>query len=164
MIGKKVTAALNLQMNREFYNSRLYLSMATYFHSINMEGAARWMELQAQEETGHAMRLYKHLLERGARVTVAAIEAPPTKWESPLAAFEAAYEHECKVTKEFDEHVALAQAEKDNATLNFLQWFVNEQVEEEASVDSVIQSIKMAKNAPGANFMIDRMLAQRGQG
>jgi ferritin len=134
VIGKKVTQALNLQMNREFYNSRLYLAMAAYFHAINMEGAAHWMEHQSQEENGHAMRLYKHLRERGARVLLAAVAAPPAEWDSPLAAFEAAYAHECKVSKEFDEHVALAQAEKDNATLSFLQWFVNEQVEEEASV------------------------------
>ena len=164
MIGKKTAKALNLQMNREFYNARLYLSMATYFHSLNMEGGAQWMELQAQEETGHAMRLYKHLVDRGARVVVAAIEAPPTKWDSPLAAFEAAYEHECKVTKEFDEHLELARAQKDNATVSFLQWFVDEQVEEEASVDAVIQKMKLAKNAPGAIFMIDRMLAARAQG
>jgi ferritin len=163
MINKKVTEALNLQMNREFYNSRLYLSMAAYFHSINLEGAARWMELQSQEETGHAMRLYKHLQDRGARILLSAIEKPPTEWDSPLAAFEAAYKHECMVTREFDEHIELALAEKDHATVNFLQWFVNEQVEEEASVDAVIQKMKMTKNAVGTMFMIDRMLGQRGQ-
>jgi len=163
MIGDKVAEALNVQMNREFFNSRLYLSMAAYFESLNMEGAAHWMQLQAQEETGHAMRLYNHLRERGARILVSAIEAPPAEWDGPLAAFEAAYEHERKVTREFDEHVALAQAEKDNATLNFLQWFVDEQVEEEASVDAVIQKMRLAQGAPGATFMIDRMLAQRGQ-
>jgi ferritin len=163
MIGDKVAEALNLQMNREFYNSRLYLAMAAYFHAINMEGAATWMEAQSQEETGHAMRLYKHLQERGARILLSEVEAPPTEWDSPLAAFEAAYEHECKVTREFDEHMELARAEKDNATLIFLQWFVNEQVEEEASADAVIQKMKMAKGAPGAVFAIDRMLAQRAQ-
>ena len=163
MIGTKVSEALNLQMNREFFNARLYLAMAAYFESINMEGAAHWMELQSQEETGHAMRLYRHLKERGARILLSEVPAPPTEWDSPLAAFEAAYEHECKVTREFDEHVELAHAEKDNATLNFLQWYVDEQVEEEASVDAVIQKMQMAKKAPGALFMIDRMLAQRGE-
>lgn len=78
------------------------------------------------------------LEERGARIRLEQVDAPLTEWDSPLAAFEAAYEHECKVSREFDEHVALAQFEKDNATLNFLQWFVNEQVEEEASIDAVI--------------------------
>ncbi len=162
MLGKKMEEAFNLQMNREFYNSRLYLSMATYFHSIKMEGAVKWMELQAHEETGHAMRIYDHLKERSGRVLLSAIEAPPTEWESPLAAFEAAYGHECRVTQEFDEHMALATGEKDNASIIFLQWFVNEQVEEEASADAVVQKMKMAQGAPGGMFMIDSMLAQRG--
>ncbi|NLW49621.1 MAG: ferritin [Candidatus Brocadiaceae bacterium] len=162
MIGQQVTDALNLQMNREFFNARLYLAMAAYFESLSLEGAAHWMQLQSEEETGHAMRIYDHLRERGARIRLTGVEAPPVEWESPLAAFEAAYEHECKVTGEFDEHVALATAEKDNATLIFLQWFVTEQVEEEASVDSVVQKLRMAKESPGALFAIDRMLGQRG--
>lgn len=162
MISAKISQALNLQMNREFYNSRLYLSMATYLHSLNLSGAAHWMEVQAQEETGHAMRLYKHLLERGARVIVETIAAPPQKWDSPLAAFQDAYQHECAVTKEFDELVALARSENDNATEIFLQWFVTEQVEEEDSTDSVVQKFLLADKAKGgALFMIDRMLGER---
>ena len=163
MIGKKVTEALNLQMNREFFNARLYLSMGAFFHSINMEGAASWMELQSQEEMGHAMRLYKHLQERRARILLSALDEPPREWKSPLAAFEAAYAHECKVSREFDKHLELAAAEKDNATISFLQWFVNEQVEEEAQVDAVAKMLRMAKDAPGATLMIDHMLAQRGK-
>jgi ferritin len=164
MIGKKVTAALNLQMNREFYNARLYLAMAASFHSINLEGAAAWMEAQSREETGHAMRLYRHLQERGARILLAAVEAPPTAWDSPLAAFEAAYQHECKVTREFDEHLELAHAEKDNATISFLQWFVNEQVEEEASVDAVVQKLRMIGDHASALLMLDRALGERKPG
>jgi len=164
MIGEKVTAALNLQMNREFYNARLYLSMAAYFHSINLEGMAHWMEAQSREETGHAMRLYEHLRERGARIRLAAVETPPIQWDSPLAAFEAAYEHECKVTREFDEHVELARGQKDNATLNFLQWFVNEQVEEEASVDAVVQKLKLIGDHHSGLFMLDRALGERKAG
>ncbi len=161
MISEKVTEALNLQMNREFFNSSLYLAMAAYFDSINLEGATVWMEKQAEEEREHAFRLYNHLKERGARVTVEAVKAPPREWDSPLAAFEAAYEHECTVSREFDEHMALADSENDNATKSFLQWFINEQVEEESSVDSIIQKLKMVKDAPGGIMIIDRMLAQR---
>ena len=161
MIGKKMTDALNLQMNREFFNNRLYLSMAAYFESLNMPGAAQWMAVQAHEETGHAMRLYSHLRERGASILLAALEAPPTQWDSPLAAFEAAYEHECKVSRQFDEHMALAQAEKDYATVNFLQWFINEQVEEESSADGIVQKIKMIGDHRGGLFMLDRMLGER---
>ncbi len=161
MIPEKVAQALNVQMNRELFNSSLYLSMAAYFDSINLEGATAWMEKQAEEEREHAFRLYNHLKERGARIKVDTVEAPPAEWDSPLDAFEAAYEHECRVSREFDEHMALADAEGDYATKSFLQWFIDEQVEEEASVDSIIQKLKMAKDAPGGLMMIDRMLAQR---
>jgi len=164
MIGKKMTDALNLQMNREFFNARLYLSMAGYFESLNMPGAAQWMMAQSQEETGHAMRLYGHLRERGARIMVSALDAPPETWDNPLAAFEAAYEHESKVSREFDEHYALAQDEKDNATIIFLQWFITEQVEEESSVDEIIQKLKMAGEHRGSLFMLDRMLGERTAG
>ena len=161
MISKKMADALNQQMNEEFYNARLYLSMATYFYSINLEGAAPWMEKQAEEETGHAMRLYKQLNERGARISIGAVKAPPTQWASPLAAYEDAYKHECSVTKAFDALVDQAQKAKDNATQIFLQWFVTEQVEEEASVDAIVQKLKMAGSSTGALMMIDRMLAAR---
>lgn len=161
MIGKKMTQALNLQMNREFYNGRLYLSMAAYFESLNMPGAAHWMEIQAQEENGHAMRIYNHLRERGARIMINALQAPPAEWETVLAAFEAAYAHECQVSREFDELLALAQAEKDNATISFLQWFVNEQVEEEASVDQIVKRLKMIGDYKGGLFMLDHLLGER---
>ena len=161
MIGKKMAEALNAQMNAEFYNSRLYLSMATYFHSINMDGAMKWMEAQAREETDHAIKLYEHLKERNARLLLSAIDAPPTEWDSPLAAFEAAYGHECGVAARFDELMALATQEKDDATAGVLQWFVDEQVEEMASTDAVVQKLKMAQDAPGGLPMVDRLLGER---
>ncbi|MGI6355360.1 MAG: ferritin [Lentisphaerae bacterium] len=162
MINDKMTKALNVQMNKEFYNSRLYLSMATFFHDINMDGAASWMEKQAEEETEHAMKLYNYLKDRGARILLTEVPAPPTSWASPLAAFEDAYKHECDVTKEIDDLVELARSLKDNATLNFLQWFVDEQVEEEASTDAVVQKLKMASQGGHcALFFMDRMLGER---
>lgn len=162
MISKKIVDALNLQMNREFFNARLYYAMAGYFDSLNMPGATAWMEKQAEEENGHAMRFYAHIKERGGRVAISELSAPPLDWDSPLAAFEAAYEHECRVSREMDEHWELAEAEKDNATRVFLQWFVEEQVEEESSVDEIVQQLKRVGDAPGGLFMIDRMLAGRG--
>lgn len=164
MLGKKMANTLNVQMNREFSNARLYLSMAAYFESLNLSGAAQWMATQAQEETGHAMRIYGYLRERGARILLTALEAPPTEWGGFLPAFEAAYEHECKVSRQFDELLALAQAEKDNATTIFLQYFITEQVEEEASVESIIQKIKMIGDHKGSLFMLDRMLGERKAG
>lgn len=161
MISDKMVDALNAQMNNEFFNSRLYLSMATYFIETNLDGAAHWMEKQAEEETEHAMRIYEHLKERGARILLSEIPKPPTNWNSPLHAYEDAYKHECDITEAFDKLVEMAQELKDYATLNFLQWFVDEQVEEEDSVDSVVQKLKMAGDAPGALFFVDRMLSER---
>lgn len=161
MISDRMEDLLNRQMNREFFNSHLYLSMATYFYDINLDGFAHWMEKQAEEETEHAMRLYAQLQERGARIKVGCVEAPPLEWSSPLAAFEDAYAHECKVSGEFDELVEEALALKDYATLNFLQWFLEEQVEEEASVDEVVQKLKMAGNSPGALLMLDKKYGAR---
>ncbi|HQL87744.1 MAG: ferritin [Lentisphaerae bacterium] len=161
MINDKMAKALNEQMNKEFYNSRLYLSMATFFHDINMEGGAKWMEKQAAEETEHAMKLYNYLKDRGARILLTEVPAPPTSWASPLAAFEDAYKHECDVSKEIDDLVEMARTLKDNATLNFLQWFVDEQVEEEAITDAIVQKLKMASKGSGALFFMDRMLGER---
>ena len=98
MISNKMRDALNGQVNAEYYSSYLYLSMSAYFQSLNFKGFAHWMRVQAQEELGHSLKLYDYVVERGGRVTLKAIEAPPTEWASPLKAFEVAYEHERKVT------------------------------------------------------------------
>lgn len=161
MIGKEMEEALNDQINAELYSAYLYLSMAAYFESQNLSGLASWMRVQTQEETAHAMKIYDFINERGGRVVLKAIDQPPREWKSPLAAFKAAYEHEQLVTGRINDLVDLAIKEKDHATNAFLQWFVNEQVEEETSVDSVVQNLKMAENAPGALFMVDRELGQR---
>lgn len=161
MISKKMEAALNDQINAELYSAYLYLSMVAYFESANLCGFATWMRAQTQEEVMHAMKIYDFVNERGGRVLLGAVDAPPTEWDSPLAGFEAAYKHEQLVTGRINDLVNLAVEEKDHATNAFLQWFVNEQVEEEMSVDNVVQQLKMAENAPGAMFMIDRELGQR---
>jgi ferritin len=119
------------------------------------------MRVQTQEEVSHAMKIYDFVNERGGRVLLQAIEGPPTKWKSPLAVFEDAYAHEQKVTGLINNLVDLAIKEKDHATNSFLQWFVNEQVEEEASADEIVQQLKMMEDAPGGMFMLDRELGQR---
>jgi len=143
MIKEKIQDALNKQINAELYSSYLYLSMSAYFESINLKGCANWMRVQTQEELVHAMKFYDYLIERGGKVILSSIESPPTEWPSPLAIFEQAYQHEQKVTGLINGLVDLAIAEKDHATNNFLQWFVSEQVEEEASADEVAQKIKL---------------------
>ena len=161
MISKKMEEALNGQVNAELYSAYLYLSMESYFKSLNLNGSAGWMRVQTQEEVAHAMKIYDFINERGGKVVLKAIEGPPTKWDCPLAVFEAVYVHEQKVTGLINELVDLAIKEKDHATNSFLQWFVNEQVEEESSADEVVQQLKMMENAPGGMFMLDRELGQR---
>ena len=161
MIKERIQDALNEQINAELYSSYLYLSMSAYFESINLKGFASWMRVQTQEELLHAMKFYDYLIERGGKVVLSSIESPPTEWPSPLAIFEQAYQHEQKVTGLINELVDLAIAEKDHATNIILQWFVSEQVEEEASADEVVQKIKLMGDARGGIFMLDRELAQR---
>jgi len=161
MISKKMAEALNGQINAEFYSAYLYLSMEAYFESEDLPGFANWMRAQIQEESMHAMKIYDFVNERGGRVLLKSIEQPPTEWESPSAAFEAAYKHEQKVTGLINDLVNLAIEERDHASNTFLQWFVNEQVEEEASVNEVVQKLKMINNAPDRQLLIDRELGQR---
>ena len=161
MLSEKMQKALNGQLNAELYSAYLYLSMSAYFESLNLAGFANWMKVQAQEETVHAMKFYAHINERAGRVKLGAVEAPGLEWDSPLAVFEAAYEHEQKVTGLINGLVNIAKGETDHATEIFLQWFVTEQVEEEASADAVVQQLKLVGDAPGGLFMLDRELGQR---
>ncbi|MCD4823599.1 MAG: ferritin [Phycisphaerae bacterium] len=161
MLNRKIEEALNDQFNFEMYSANIYMSMAAYFDSINLTGLAGWMKIQYQEEMFHTMKFYDFINDRGGRVVMTALDAPPTDWATPLAAFENALAHERIVTGRINNMVTLAMEEKDHATVNFLQWFVAEQVEEESSVDAVIQKLKLMADAPGGLFMLDRELGQR---
>lgn len=161
MVNQKIQDAFNEQINAEIYSSYLYLSMAAYFASINLEGFATWMRVQAQEELIHAMKFFDYLKERGGVVNLKAIDGPPTRWDSPLAAFQEAYRHEQKVTSLINNLVDISIQERDHASNAFLQWFVTEQVEEEASADAVVQNLKLAGDHGGGLFMIDRELGTR---
>lgn len=161
MLKEKIQEALNKQLNAELFSSYLYLSMSAYFESINLKGFAHWMRVQTQEELVHVMKYFDFLIERGGKAILSSIESPPTEWASPLAVFEHAYQHEQKVTGLINDLVNLAISEKDHATNNFLQWFISEQIEEEASADEVVQKIKLMGDASAGLFMLDRELAQR---
>ena len=161
MIPKKMEEALNGQLNAELYSAYLYLSMAAYFESVDLAGFANWMRIQNREEQFHAMKFYDYIIERGGRVTLRRIETPPSDWDSPLAAFEATLEHERKVTGLINDLVYLARQEKDNASEIFLQWFVNEQVEEEDNVSKGLGQLKLIKDSPQALFMMDKEMGQR---
>ncbi len=161
---KELQDAFNEQINAELYSAYLYLAMAAQFEDMNLTGMAAWMKVQAREETGHAMKFYAHLVDRAARVALKAIAAPPAEWKTPLAAFQAAYKHEQKVTGLIDKLVKLARKHGDTAAEVFLQWFVTEQVEEEASVDEVVQKLTQVQDSPNGLFMMDQALGRRGAG
>lgn len=161
MLSKKIENAINKQINAELWSAYLYLSMSAHFESINLGGFANWMRVQAQEEVSHAMKFYNHVIERRGRVTVAAIAAPPVNWKSPLNAFEDAFKHEQKVTAMINDIANMAVAEKDHATANMLQWFIDEQIEEELSTDAIVQKLKMIGTNTGGLYMLDRELSQR---
>lgn len=161
MISSKMTKTMNKQATAEFYSAYLYLQMAAYFESLNLKGLANWMRVQKLEEQVHGMMFFDHIVERGAEVKLGAIDAPPPKWDSPQAVFEAAYQHEVKVTGMINNLVDIARAEKDHASDAFLQWFVTEQVEEESSTLTVAQKLKLIGKDSSGLFMLDRELALR---
>lgn len=161
MLSEKMVKALNGQLNAELYSAYLYLSMASWLQEINLPGFVHWMECQATEEMTHAGKFYKFITERGGRAVMAPIDGPPTDWNNPVELFEAVLAHERKVTGLINDLVDLAIEERDHATNNYLQWFVAEQVEEEASVDEVLQQLKLMGDAQGGLFMLDKQLAAR---
>ena len=158
---ERMEEALNKQLNAELYSAYMYLSMTAWFEAMNLDGFASWMKAQALEEVEHAMKFYNFINERGGRVRLMPIEGPPTDWDSPVDVFEAAYKHEQYVTSLINDLVNLALEEKDHATQIFLQWFVTEQVEEEASFSAILEKLRMVGESPGPLFMMDRELGQR---
>jgi len=161
MISEKMVKALNDQINAELYSAYLYLAMSADFKSKNLEGFANWMRVQTKEEMAHAMKFFDFIVERLGKVELEAIKKPQAGWPSPLAMFEAAYKHEQFITDKINKLVELAQSEKDHAMESFLKWFVDEQVEEEASADKIVQQLKLVKDSAGSLLMIDHQLAKR---
>lgn len=161
MISKKMITAINAQINKEFYSEYLYLSMQAWFADQNLEGMAKWMDAQGKEERLHVMKFFNYLIDRGAKVKLTAIDAPPVDFDNPLKVFNMALDHEKLITKSIDELMDLAIKDKDHATRSFLQWFVDEQVEEEASMDRIVNMLKMVGGDGQGIMMIDRELGQR---
>ncbi len=161
MINKKIENAFNAQLNEELGSAYVYLSMSAYFESLNLAGFAHWMREQAKEEISHAMKFFEHLTDRNGRVTLSALKAPKTDWKSPLSAFQDALKHEEYISNCIHKLVDLAQKEKDHPAFEFLQWFVDEQVEEEKSVGEVVEKLKLAKDHAAALLFLDAQLAKR---
>ena len=161
MIKENIQEAINNQINAELFSAYLYKSMSANLHSENLTGMAAWMDLQAQEEMQHAMKFYDYLIERGGRVKLLSIDEPEYEWGSPLEIFEASYKHEQYITERINNLVDLSLKEKDHATGIMLQWFVSEQVEEEAGVDEIVQKIKMISDSKHGMYMLDKELGGR---
>lgn len=161
MLEDKMSKALNKQVNEELYSSYLYLSMAADLERKGFKGFAHWNKIQAQEELAHGIKLYNFILTRGAIVELAEIRKPPKEWESPLKVFENILSHEQTVTRLINELTTIAIDLKDHATNSFLQWFVNEQVEEEANATEIRDKLKIAGSDGNTLLMLDKELSTR---
>jgi ferritin len=161
MLSKKMEKAINDQINAELYSAYLYLSMSAYFSEKGLPGFANWMHVQYEEETFHAEKFYRHVIERGGSVELEAIEKPPRNWKDTLTVFTETLKHEQYVTKRINDLVDLAIKEKDHASNNFLQWYVGEQVEEEDSVNDIISKLKLIGKDNGNLFMLDKEMGAR---
>lgn len=161
MLNKKIEKALNEQINAEMYSAYLYLSMSAYFESENLSGMANWMYVQYQEEMSHAMKLYRYVNDRGGKVTFKEIKAPQTSWKDSVDVFTNVLEHERHVTSLINSLVDLAIEEKDHATNNILQWFVAEQVEEEANAEDILEKTKRVIDSKNGLYLIDKELSSR---
>lgn len=161
MINEKMEKAFNDQINKELYSEYLYLSMKAYFERLNLKGFVNWFNVQVQEEHAHAMGMFDYVHERGGEVELEAIEKPETKWESPLACFEQVLSHEEFVTSRINALMDVADEVKDRAALSFLNWYLKEQVEEEASVGDVLATLRLIGDDKKALLMLDKDLAAR---
>lgn len=160
-ISKELADAINDQINFELYSGYIYLSMATWFEEKNLPGLAHWMEVQADEEYSHAIRFYRHIVERGRRVTMKGIQEPKIEWGSPLEVFQDAYHHELTVTERIYKIGAIADRLGDRSTQAMLQWFYNEQTEEEKNTMEIRDMLKMIKDSIPALLQMDAKLGAR---
>lgn len=161
MISSKMQKALNKHLNEELKSSYLYLSMAAYFEDKNFKGFSNWMKLQSQEEYGHAMKFYSYILQVGSKVTLNQIDAPKSTWKNHTEVFKETLDHERLITDMINKLVDLAILEKDHATHNFLQWFVNEQVEEVSTAEDIVNKLELVGDNRNGLFMLDRELGSR---
>ncbi len=163
MISQTMQDAINAQIQHEFYSANLYLAMSSYFEANNLEGLAKWMRIQFEEEQAHALKFFDYLHDRGGRAYVGVIEQPPAEFESPLDVFQKAYAHEQKVTGLINKLYEQALKENDYPTQILLQWYINEQVEEEKNAQTIIEKLKAIGPIQGLILHLDHQLGKRGK-
>lgn len=161
MLKEKMLTALNEQINAEQYSAFLYLSMSSWFHDKGLPGFANWMYIQYQEELTHANKLFNYVVERGEKPVLKAIDQMPVEWDGIIEIYEATLKHEQLVTSLIDNLVDVAIEVRDHATQSFLQWFVDEQVEEEANVTEILDNLKLINGQGNGIFMLDREMRGR---
>jgi len=161
MISEKMEKAINDQINAEMWSAYLYLSMSAYFMDQNLPGFANWMKVQYHEEVSHAMKFFDYVAERGGRVLLQPIAEVPTEWSSPVEIFEETLKHERHVTSLINNLMNIAMDERDHATTSFLQWYIDEQVEEEGSADEILNQLKMVGDQKQALFFMDKEFKTR---
>ena len=161
MLKPKMQTALNHQINAELFSSYLYLSMAAYFDGLGWDGMASWMKVQAQEEMTHAMKFYAHIVDREGKVLLQGLEQPQSEWASPLEAFKAAYKHEQFVTSRIQTLAKVSTEENDYTSRPMIDWFLSEQIEEEASAAKIVQQLERIGSSTQGMTMLDRELAAR---
>lgn len=158
---KEMVDELNGQINAELFSEYIYLAMAAYLENENLPGFAHWMKKQAEEEREHAMKFFDYVVERGERVELKAINEPPKEWSGALDVFEKAFAHEKMITSRINKLMDIAKEKKDHATESMLKWFVDEQVEEEASASEVVEKLKMIGDSKGSLLMLDKGMGKR---
>lgn len=163
MFSKKLAKEMNLQIMHEMYSAYLYLSMASHFEVNNLKGFAHWMKVQAGEELEHAMKFYEFINDRGEKVNLEQIDQPPLEFGTALDVFKMVLEHEQEVTARINLLYDIAVGDKDFASQSFLNWFVDEQVEEEKNASEILETLKMIGDNGNTLFMFDRSLGEREQ-
>lgn len=161
MLSQKLEQAVNEQIRNELYSGYLYLAMAAQCESMNLGGFAHWLKVQAKEELGHAMKLYDFVNDRGGRVVLEAIDKPPVEYKSLRDMFEAVYQHEQKVTGLINKLYEMAKAENDYPLQVHLQWFIDEQVEEEKNATEILAKLKLVGESGNGLMMLDKVLGER---
>ncbi len=161
MIGDKLLQAMNDQIKNELESYYIYHSMASYFHSISLDGMGHWMRCQSHEELTHAMKFFDHVIDRGGKVILQDLKQIKTEWSSPAEAFKDAFQHEQFISGKINELMAIAREEKEFSSEPLLDWFISEQIEEEASASKIADELEMAGDEKSALLMLDRELGNR---
>ncbi len=161
MICERMEKAFLEQINKELFSEYLYLSMKAYFANLNLNGFVNWMDVQVQEERAHAMGMFDYVLERGGKVELEAINKPQTSWNGPLDVFKAVLAHEQFITSSINALMDVAEETKDRAAMIFLNWYLKEQVEEEANVGNVLAQLELIGDDKNALFALDKELSTR---